>query len=146
MVFSDSMSLIGLPPTSAALGPPLPFSPWHTAHFAAKIRAPSAGVPLPGGRPVPSGRMLMSHSDRSAAVMGFPSFGACPNAALENSASVTKIRNVRSLSVNIPYLPAAFDRPARNGVIVLARESGYSRRPRRLAAGRDKPRSGRLHG
>src|SRR5215510_12047770 len=136
---------MGSPPTRRALAPPFASGPWHTAHFAAYTRAPSAGVPLPGGRPVPSGKMLMSHADRSVAVMGFPSFGVCPNAALENSVSVRKIRNVRSLSVNIPYLPAAFDRPARNGIIVLARESGHSRRPRRLAAGRDKLRAGRLH-
>src|SRR5439155_26361399 len=115
---------MGSPPTRRALAPPFASGPLHTAHFAAYTRAPSAGVPLPGGRHVPSGRMLMSHSDRSAAVMGIPSFGACPNAALEHSASVTKIRNVRSLSVNIPYLPDAFERPACNGVIVLARESG----------------------
>ena len=45
----------GSPPTSAAAVPPFAFSPWHTAHLAAKTFEPCSGVPLPGGRPVPSG-------------------------------------------------------------------------------------------
>src|SRR6266550_3681766 len=73
MVLVASMPLVsGPPPTSAAARPPLPFSPWHTAHLLAKMLAPTVGVPLPGGRPVPSGRMLMSQAAISASEMGVP--------------------------------------------------------------------------
>jgi hypothetical protein len=34
----------GPPPTSAALIPPLPISPWQATHFCANDRAPCAGV------------------------------------------------------------------------------------------------------
>src|SRR5439155_9955900 len=134
MVFSDSMSLIGLPPTSAALGPPLPFSPWHTAHFAAKIRAPSAGVPLPGGRPVPSGRMLMSQAAISAGLIGVPRFGAWAKAVLEARASMNTTTDSRSLGIDMLDLPAAFDCPGCDRVVVLTGKTCYRRNPRGLAA------------
>jgi hypothetical protein len=35
MVLSDSIFLIGSPPTSRALTPPLPSGAWHPEHFAA---------------------------------------------------------------------------------------------------------------
>ena len=44
-------------------------------HFSAKSLAPCAGVPLPGGRLVPSGRMVMSQALMSASLIGLPSFG-----------------------------------------------------------------------
>src|SRR5580765_7441551 len=37
--------------------------------------APMAAVPLPGGRPAPSGGMLMSQAAISAGVAGWPRFG-----------------------------------------------------------------------
>src|SRR5215468_4243437 len=123
MVFSDSMSLIGSPPTNRALAPPLPFSPWHMEHFAAKIRAPSAAVPLPGGRPVPSGRMLMFQAAISAGVRGFPRFGDCAKAAFELRTSVSTKMYPPSLCVDILHLSTALDRPARDGVVVLVRKS-----------------------
>src|SRR5882762_2949396 len=47
------------------------------------MREPSAGVPLPGGRPEPSGMMLISQAAISAGEIGFPRFGPCAKAALE---------------------------------------------------------------
>src|SRR5256886_1867183 len=145
MVFSDSKFLIGSPPTSRALAPPFPSGPWHTAHFAVYTRAPSTGVPPPGGRPVPSGRILMSQSERSAALIGFPSFGACANNALARRTSGTTMSNAGNLRVDIPDLPAALDGPALDGVVVLTCECSNSRDFRRLAAGGYKFGSGRLH-
>src|SRR4051812_45124613 len=83
MVFGASMPLVsgGLPTTPAEMPPPLPFSPWQDAHFAAKIGAPCAGAPRPAGRLVPSGRMLMSHFLRSASAIGLPSPGLSAKAA-----------------------------------------------------------------
>ena len=40
------------------------------------MRAPCEGVPLPGGRPVPSGWMWMSQAASSDALIGFPSLGS----------------------------------------------------------------------
>src|SRR6476659_6922257 len=80
----------GSPPTSAAALPPFAFSPWHTEHLAAKIVEPCSGVPLPGGNPVPSGRMLMSHAATSASDIGFPS--PCANAADTPSTTSTDAR------------------------------------------------------
>ena len=37
------------------------------------MRAPCADVPLPGGRPPPSGETLMSQAAISAGLTGFPS-------------------------------------------------------------------------
>src|SRR5687767_4093208 len=99
MVFTDSIFLIGSPPASAALGPPLPCWPWQTAHFAAEIRAPSAGVPLPGGRPVPSGKTLMFHAAISAGLIGFPRFGAWAKPAFELRAIASTTTDPRSLRV-----------------------------------------------
>src|SRR5882672_11973839 len=91
------------------------------------MRAPSAGVPLPGGRPVPSGRMLMSHAAISAGLIGFPRFGAWAKAALEVRASASTTMCPRSLRVYMLDLPIAIDRPTRDGVVVLAWEAGYGR-------------------
>src|SRR2546427_4223212 len=73
MVLGVSMPLVsGAPPNSGAgaRGLPFPPSPWHGEHFSAKTRAPWTAVPLPGGKPVPSGitamsQALMSASERS---------------------------------------------------------------------------------
>src|SRR5437016_12255920 len=97
------------------------------------MRAPSAGVPLPAGRPVPSGRTLISQAAISAALMGLPSFGDCENAALEPRASASTTANPRSLRVHMLHLPAALDRPAGDGVVVLACEGGYGRNSGSLA-------------
>src|SRR5262245_892892 len=117
MVFAESMPPdTGAPPTSAAAaGVPFAPSPWHIAHFAAKIGAPCAAVPLPAGRPVPSGRMLMSQGAISASEMRAPSPGDCASAAPEISASAAAM----SLGVDMFDLPFAVHRPAREAVVVL---------------------------
>src|SRR3989442_9469076 len=107
------------------------------------MRAPSAGVPPPGGKPVPSGMMLMSQAAISAALIGFPRFGPSAKAALEASASTRA--EPRSLCVNMGDLAFAVDRPARGAVVVLAREGRDGRARLRLAALGHDLRAGRLH-
>src|SRR2546422_2697147 len=135
--------LTGAPPTSAANGPPLPFSPWHRAHFCAKMRAPWAGVPPPGGRPVPSAWMLMSQAAISAGAIGVPRFGPAEKAAPEPRPSARAIP--RSLCVDMFHLPFAVDRPAREAVVVLVRESQHVRDLLGLAALGHELGAGRLH-
>src|SRR5262245_43786377 len=102
------------------------------------MRAPSAGVPLPGGRPVPSGRTLMSQAAISAGVSGFPRLGACATAVLEPRTSVSKTAYLRSLRVYMLHLPRALDGPSCDRVVVLAREAGHRRCSCGLAAYRHK--------
>src|SRR5262249_46459417 len=90
-------------------------------HFAAKIRAPSAGVPLPDGRPVPSGRTLISQAAMSAGLIGFPRFGDWLNAALEPRKSVST-KNAAALRVYMFHLPGALNGPTGDGIVVLARK------------------------
>src|SRR3989442_13600830 len=98
------------------------------------MRAPWAEVPLPAGKPVPSGEMLMSQAAISAGSIGFPRFGPSPKAALEPSASARTTAELRSLGVNMGDLPLAVDRPARDAVVVLAREGRAGRDRLGLAA------------
>src|SRR5262245_26723805 len=122
----------GGPPTSAAAaGVPFAPSPWHIAHFAAKTFAPCAAVPLPGGSPVPSGRMLMSQGAMSASVIFAPSPGGCANAALEARANAS---TARDLGVDMFHLPFAVHRPAREAVVVLVGEAERIRRLLGLSA------------
>src|SRR5579872_738266 len=126
-----------LPPSSVAFGekfvtgaaiPPLPFSPWHIAHFWAKIGAPWAGVPLPGGSPVPSGKIEMSHGAISFSSIGFPRFGrsaavATPPASVASAAAIVRLR------INMADTPVAVHRPTGNRVEMLAwkiRDGGRS--------------------
>src|SRR4249919_1621997 len=107
----------GAPPTRAAKAPPLPFSPWHREHFCAKIFAPWSGVPPPGGRPVPSGWILMSQAAISAGASGIPRFGPAEKAALEPRPIARAMAG--SLCVDMFHLPFAVDRPAGEAVVVL---------------------------
>src|SRR5690242_14996407 len=144
MVFVASMRSIGPPPTNAAATPPLPLSPWHIAHFCAKRRSPCAGVPPPAGKPVPSGRMLMSHGAMSAGSIGLPRLG--PSATAAPEPSVTASANAwRGLGVNMLHLPFAVDRPAREAVVVLVREAEDPRDVPGFSALGDKLCAGRLH-
>src|SRR5918912_2890445 len=113
------MLLIGGAPTSAALMPPLPASPWHIAHFCAKIGAPCAMVPLPGGKPLPSGYAWMSHAAISACVTGLPRFGPAASAGPHTRSSA------QNLSVHMAHLALAVDRPACDAVEMLAREAEH---------------------
>src|SRR6266481_2285711 len=133
----------GAPPTRAAKGPPLPFSPWHMRHFCAKIFAPWAGVPPPIGRPVPSGWMLMSQAAMSAGSSGVPRFGPAEKAAPEQRPRARTM--VGSLCVDMFHLPFAVDRPAREAVVVLVREGQEGRDLLGLAALGHELGAGRLH-
>src|SRR5256885_5211022 len=104
--------------------------------------APCAGVPLPGGRPVPSGRMLMSQAAISAASIGLPRFGP---AARQPKLTAKIDRAAVSLCVDMAYRPGAADRPAGHAVVVLARERGDRRYFRALPPHRDDLGAGRLH-
>src|SRR6266853_5642152 len=138
------MRSIGPPPTTGAATPPLPFSPWHIAHFCAKMRSPCAGVPPPGGKPVPSGRMLMSQAAMSAGSIGLPRLGPSAKAAPDPSA-IASTNACRGLGVNMFHLPFAVDRPTREAVVVLVRETEQRRNIPGLAALGDELRPGRLH-
>src|SRR5438094_9392111 len=89
--------------------------------------APWAKVPLPGGKPAPSGMMLMSHAAISAGSTGLPRCGPSANAALKPSASAKAPAAIGSLCVNMFDLSLAVDRPTRDAVEVLVREGQYGR-------------------
>src|SRR5882762_5934140 len=133
----------GPPPTSAAKAPPLPLSPWQRAHFCPKMRAPWAGVPPPGGSPVPSGMMLMSQAAISAGSMGVPRFDPAAKAALDPRPSARAMAG--SLCVDMFHLPFAVDRPAGEAVVVLVRETQHVRDLLGLAALGHELGAGRLH-
>src|SRR5712691_4403620 len=129
--------------TGPAPGPPLPPSPWQATHFSAKTRAPWAGVPLPGGKPVPSGMMAISHALMSASEIGFPSPGVSAAAAPEPNVSATPSAN-SGLSVDMFDLPGVADAPAGDAVVVLVGESQRVGRRRGLAPRGDELGPGRL--
>src|SRR5258707_3364964 len=145
VVVDSSMPLIFLSSTNAgAAGSPLPRrtpalrpSPWQSAQLSAKIAAPCSAVPLPGGKPAPLGSMSMSHSARSAGVIGFPRFGlsACapPMARARVHDSDTKI----ALRVRMGDLPLGVDRPADDSVEMMVLEPQHRGHRRQLAAGRN---------
>src|SRR6266700_4099040 len=145
MVLGASIRSSGPPPTSAAATPPLPPSPWHIAHFCAKMRAPCAGVPPPGGKPVPSGRMLMSQAAMSAASSGLPRLGPSAKATPVPNARASAAADIETLRVNMFYLPFAVDRPTREAVVVLVRKPEHGRNILRLAALGHELGAGRLH-
>src|SRR3984957_12703700 len=148
MVFcAAEMPTILCSSTSAAAGPPpLPLSPWHAAHFSAKITAPCAGVPLPFGNPVPSGRMLMSQLAMAASSIGLPRLGV---SAMEAPAIIASNSDAAASSgrsgVNMLDLPVAADAPAGDRIVVLIGEAQDRRRFRQFAAGGHEFGAGRLH-
>src|SRR2546426_792334 len=113
------------------------------------MREPSAGVPLPGGRPEPSGMMLISQAAISAGEIGFPRLGPWAKAALEPrmraNRHMTAALNVICLGINMFHLPRAVDAPARGAVVVLAGEARHARHRLGLAASGDDLSAGRLH-
>src|ERR1700730_10323679 len=88
--------------------------------------------------------MLVSHTSISAGLTALPRFGPSPCAADEPSASATTMAERRCLCVNMVHLPVAIDRPARDGVEVLVRESVNGRDRFQLAALRDELGTSRL--
>src|SRR6266700_1640249 len=111
------------------------------------MAAPCADVPLPGGRPLPSGPMLMSHSASSASLTGLPSPGrsAATAVAAPPSAIMRGTTTVRRLSVNMLDLPFVVGRPARDDVHVPHREGGHRNVDLGLAALGKHLGTGRLH-
>src|ERR1700733_7643545 len=99
--------------------PPLPFSPWQPEHFSAKIGAPCAGVPLPFGNPVPSGRMLISQGAIVASSIGLPKLGVSPDPAAAVIARHSEAPKIARLSVDMLYLPIAADAPTGDRIVVL---------------------------
>src|SRR5215470_18821142 len=108
------------------------------------MRAPSAGVPLPPGSPVPSGRTLISQAAISAGLSGFPRFGACPRAALALNAIAKTTTHARMSGIHMLHLPRPFDRPTRNRVVVLAWKCGDGRYTLGLSSDGYELGSGRL--
>src|ERR1019366_4170335 len=102
-----------------------PSLPWQGSHFCAKIAPPWAGVPLPGGRPLPSGPMLMSQSARSASLTGLPSPGRSAAIAAPPTPSTSPMTTASCLPVDMLGLPVAVDGPARDDVHVPHREGGH---------------------
>src|SRR5262245_43642061 len=102
-------------------------------------------VPLPTGRPVPSGRMAISHALMSASEIGLPSPGVSAIAAGALQASAITSRS-ESLRVDMFDLPLAVDAPAGGAVVVLVREGERAtQRGLGLAAGGHELGTGRLH-
>src|SRR4051794_21554475 len=82
------------------------------------MAAPWLGVPLPGGKPLPSGPMLMSQSARSASDMGLPrpAVSAAPTAPAQRPSASGARRAI--LRKDMLGLPLAVDRPAGDDVHV----------------------------
>src|SRR3954469_21343990 len=102
------------------------------------MAAPCADVPLPFGRPVPSGRMWISHAARSPWFKAVPRFGPAANVG---PTSETKMR----LGIDMAHASVRIDRPAGGAVVVLAREAERRRYARCLAALGDDLAARRLH-
>src|ERR1700693_5356844 len=144
MVLPPSRLARGGPPNRWAAVPPAPFSPWQAAHFCLKIGAPCAEVPLPGGRPVPSGMMEMSQAARSEGLTGLPRLGPSAKAAPAARANASETVLSESLRIDMLDLPFGVDRPAGDGIEVLARERQDRWRLRGLTARGHELRPGRL--
>src|SRR3954469_6096966 len=89
-----------MPPTSAGASPPSPLAPWHLAPRRSKSASPCWTVPLPGGKPAPSGAMSMSQPAISSAVAGCPKPYVCSG-------------------VDIAHLPIGRNCPGLDGVDVI---------------------------
>src|ERR1700741_3079749 len=113
--------------------PPTPFSPWQAAPFSTKTSVPWATVPLPCGRPLPSGRTSMSHSAISFGVAVRPKSEA---AAEEISANAIAPESCAILRQDILDPSRLVDAP---GLLRVVMKQGV--RPHR----RDEGVSIRLH-
>src|SRR5687768_8523675 len=119
-----------IPPTMVPYtGPPLASAPWHTAHLASYTALPSATVPLPAGRPLPSVvRTSISHGAISAAAIGRPNLtpglgtdcdaSYCCDAQPYTSSAAGAATST-DLSDRIFHLAARAHRPRENAVMVL---------------------------
>src|SRR5215472_10941702 len=109
------------------------------------MRAPCAGVPAPGGKPVPSCRTLISHAALSAASIGLPRLGPSAKAGPATTNSASPSVGIIALSIDMLDLPRAVNRPAGDGVEVLVQYRPDRRDCLQLAALRYKLSAGRLH-
>src|SRR5215470_7841475 len=109
------------------------------------MRAPCAGVPAPGGKPVPSGCTLMSHTTMAAGSIGWPRLG--PAAATTPAARQSARHAAASLplGVDMLHLPRAVDRPAGDGIAVLVQHRHGGRDRLQLPAFGHKVGASRLH-
>src|SRR5215471_1523985 len=81
-----------------------------------KTASPSLAVPLPGGRPLPSGPMLMSQEARSSGEIGLPRLGDSANAV---EAKATSAPATMSSRIDMLHLALVGDVPARDHVVVV---------------------------
>src|SRR4051794_18761477 len=81
------------------------------------MASPCRGVPRPGGRPKPSGEMLMFHGAISSAVATCPRLG--PSAAMANVERQPKIMVSRILRENMFHLALVGDAPGGDRVGVI---------------------------
>src|SRR5215831_21382034 len=98
------------------------------------MRAPSAALPLPGGRPVPSGRTLISQAAISRGVIGLPRFGVCAKAQIEPVTSINTMTHGASLRVYIFHLATTFNGPTCDRVVMFVRKRSDGRSLRGLSA------------
>src|SRR3954452_9358706 len=90
-------------------------------HFAAYTASPCFGVPLPGGRPTPSGPMLMSHAAIPSGVAARPRFGLSAVKAAVEAMARREAAIRRALRVDMLDLAFVGNGPGRNGVGVIDR-------------------------
>src|SRR6266568_4908591 len=88
--------------------------------------------------------MLMSQGAMSAGSSGLPRLGPSAKAAPTAKAKANETAQTESLRIDMLDLPFGVDRPARDGVEVLARKPQHRRRLRGLAARGDELPARRL--
>src|SRR5271166_5618108 len=108
------------------------------------MRAPWAGVPPPGGKPLPSGPMLMSQAAMLASVSGLPRPGPSADAAPATRQSASPTAEEILLGVNMLDLPRTVDAPAGDGVEVMVQHRPDRRNRFQLPTLGDEFGSGRL--
>src|ERR1700730_4332598 len=108
------------------------------------MRAPWAGVPPPGGEPLPSGSMLMSHAAKAAASNGLPRLGPSAEAAPAATQKASQTAGIRPLRINMLALPCAVDAPAGDRAKMLVQHRRDRRDRLQLPALGDKLGTGGL--
>src|SRR5438874_1545078 len=88
-------------------------------HLAAYTASPCFGVPLPGGRPTPSGPMLMSHAEISSGVASCPRFGLSAANATAEAMARPEAAMRRALRVDMLHLALLGNGPGCDGIAVI---------------------------
>src|SRR5438105_15275989 len=109
------------------------------------MRTPWAGVPSPGGKPVPSGSMLMSDAAKAAASIGLPRSGPSAEAAPAARPKASQTAVISPLRVNMLDLPRALDPPAGDRVKMVVQHHRHWRDGLQLPPLGDKLGTGGLH-